>query len=184
MRRSLSLAVAIAITATACGGSSGSSALESAIKAETGQDVDVQQNGDGFTVETDDGSITFGADGDSTDITTTDADGNEFSLNSGTDVPTDFPLPVPDNVDISSATTFEMPEGTSYGLIFDFDPSRVDEISNLYRDALESQGLNVEGSGSGTDGEVIVADSDSVAVIVLIDNYGEYWEASISWTPM
>ncbi len=53
------------------------------------------------------------------------------------------PLPVPDNVNISSATTFDMPQGKSFGLIFDFDPSRADETTKLYKDSLSTSGLNV-----------------------------------------
>jgi len=188
MRRLFAVLAAVAFISTACGGSgSGSAAdnaLAKAIEAETGQQVDLQQNGDGLTVKTDDGSITFGADGNSTDISGTDAAGNDFSVSSGTDVPADFPLPVPDNVDIISATTFELPEGKSFGLIFDFDPTRTDEIAQLYRDALSAQGLGVEDSGSGPDGVVIVGSSDTLGVIVSIDDYGDYWEASISWTPI
>jgi len=101
----------VAFISTACGGSgSGSAAdnaLAKAIEAETGQQVDLQQNGDGLTIKTDEGSVTLGADG--TDISGTDAAGNDFSVTSGTDVPADFPLPIPDNVDITSATTFELP---------------------------------------------------------------------------
>jgi len=178
---------AVAVVATACGGSGsgslGGNALEKAIEAETGHKVDLQQDGDGFTVETDEGSITFGANGDSTDITGTDAQGNKISITGGTDVPADFPLPVPDNVEISSVTTFDMPQGKSFGVIFDFDPSRVEEIANLYRDALKSQALNIEDNGPGVDSMVIVGSNDAVNVIVRIDNYGGYWEANISWTP-
>jgi len=185
MRKLLAMLTAVVAIATACGGSGSGSlsgkALEKAIEAETGQNVDVQQDGDGITIKTDEGSLTFGANGNSTDITGTDANGN--SMTGGTDVPADFPLPVPDNVDISSVTTFEMPEGKSFGIIFDFDPSRVDEITNLYKDALSSQGLTVDDSGPGADGTVIIGSGDALNVIVMIDNYGDYWEANISWTP-
>jgi len=186
MRKLSAVLAAVMITAAACGGSGSGSvadnAIAKAIEAETGQPVDVQQNGDGLTVQTDDGSITFGSDGN--EVAVTDADGNDFSFNSGTDVPADFPLPVPDNVDISSATTFEMPEGKSFGLIFDFDPSRYDEMTQIYKDALNSHGLTVEDSGGGPDGIVIIGSSDALNIIVSIDNYGDYWECSISWTPV
>jgi len=101
-----------------------------------------------------------------------DDQGNNYSLASGTDVAADSPLPVPDNVDISSATTFDMPQGRSFGLIFDIDPARADEITKLYKDSLSTSGLNVEDSGGGPDGVAIIGDN------------GDYWECSISWTPL
>lgn len=186
MRKLLVVLAVVAATASACGGSGsgslGGNAIAKAVDASSGQKADVQQGSDGATVKTDDGSITFGANGDSIDITGTDAQGNDFSVSGGTEVPADFPLPVPDNVEISSATTFDMPEGRSFGLIFDFDGSRAAEITKLYRDTLNAQGLSVQDSG-GDDGAVIVGSSDVLNVIVSINNFGDYWEASLSWTP-
>jgi len=79
MRKLLVVLVAIAATASACGGSSsdslGGNAIAKAVKAGSGQKADVQQGGAGATVKTDDGPITLGANGDSTDITGTDAQG-------------------------------------------------------------------------------------------------------------
>jgi len=185
MTRALLVMLSITLTAAACGGSgSSSSDLEAAIEAETGQNVDIDQDGDSLTIDTDDGSITLGADS-SSDFSVTDTDGNTFSASGSGEVPADFPLPVPDNVEITTVTTFELPEGTTFGLIFNFDPSRADEISALYVDALNSLGATVDSSESPNgDGVVITGSSDTVFVAVITTNYGDYFEANISWTPM
>lgn len=62
-------------------------AVERAVESETGEDVDVDLdfNDDGFSIESDQGDITFSADGDGIEIDGTDDDGNDFSLDASED---------------------------------------------------------------------------------------------------
>jgi hypothetical protein len=60
-------------------------AVERAVEADSGGDVEVEFNDDGLSVESDDGNVTFSADENGVEIEGTDADGNDFSLDADED---------------------------------------------------------------------------------------------------
>jgi len=189
MRRILATAIATTLLAASCGGSAtslSSKALEKAIENQTGENIDFSQNGDGFTVQTEDGSLSFGSGDNGSVASGTDADGNSFKFTDGQQVPDGFPLPMPDKVNVSYGSTQEYSgdtvTDTDYAVTFSFDPSRVGELVAFYEQALADANLNIVGSSRYEDSVSIVADLDKISVMVDMQNYGEYWEASVFWT--
>jgi len=188
MRRISVLIAAITLLAAACGGSSGTGspfgdkALEKAAE-QAGANVDVNSDG-GLTINTDDGSLTIGgtdANGNSVDFSATGANGEVVVGKSYDSVPPDFPLPVPENVDIAYSSSTEVAGDTAWTLTFDFDPSRVDEIAALYESAATDQGFAVDGSSRDADSYMMIASRDTLNIIVGMTNYGDYWEADVEW---
>jgi len=187
MKRILAVAFATALLAASCGGSGNSltgRALEKAIESQGGGNIDFSQNGDGFTVETEDGSLSFDSGDNGSVASGTDSDGNSFKFTDTQQVPDGFPLPMPDNVEVTHGNTSEFKGQTSYSVTYSFDPSRVDELKAFYGKTLTDMGLNMAGSSQFTDSVSIVADSDTVSVIIDMQNYGDYWETSAFWTPI
>lgn len=60
-------------------------AVERAVESESGENVDVDFNDDGISVESDEGDFTLSADEDGVEIDGTDGDGNDFSVNADED---------------------------------------------------------------------------------------------------
>ncbi len=173
-------ALGLTLVLSACGGGGDGSLAEKIVEQQTGQDVDVDRGDGSVTITGEDGSITF----DDSGGITVESDEGTATLSQSEEVPPDFPLPVPDGVQVTGASRIEVGDQVSWTVIFDFDPSRVDEIADLYLKAVEAAGLQVEASSPDPGSRTIVASDDRVFVIVSLDDYGEYWEASVSWTPM
>ncbi len=155
--RKLSILVSVlAMMAAACGGSSGSgSPLANQAPDTTATPTSTTVNGN--------------------------ANGDTAATTSDTSVPADFPLPVPDNIDIIDASTTSGDQGEGWELTFHFDPSRVDEISQLYEDATTNQGFNIEGNYRDADFSSLIASKDKLNIEVLMTNYGDYWKAFVKW---
>lgn len=177
------------LLAAACGGSSGSgspftdNALEKAVEQADGN-IDINSNDGSLTINTDDGSVTFGgtdADGGNVDFSATGANGEDVVGKSFTSVPPEFPLPVPDNVDIFYVGSTEIGGEANWVLTIDFDPSRVDEIATLYESAATDQGFTIDGTSKDADSYMMIASRDALNIVVGMTNYGDYWEADVEW---
>ena len=81
-------ATALILVASSCGDvveRATEEAVERAVEAEGGENIDVEFNEDGISVQSEDGNISLSADGNGLEIEGTDADGNDFSLDAGED---------------------------------------------------------------------------------------------------
>ncbi len=169
MRKLWILIPVLAMIAAACGGSgsgSGSPLTNQALDQAADQaDANVDVNTDGA-------SGTFQA---------TDSDGDTVSGDSFTTVPPDFPLPVPDRVDNIDASVTESGQDKTWLLMFDFDTSRVDEISKLYESAATDQGFTIDGTETNTDGYTMMATNGDITILVTMYNYDAYTEAAVEW---
>jgi hypothetical protein len=166
--RFLVLLTAMAIAATGCASAAENiveNALENAIEEEVGSgnaEVDIDEDDGSVSIETDEGSIQIG----------------------GTDIPSDFPLPVPDIEEVLGVTS-QSSGGAEYTqVILSIDPDDLDEIADLYEGFFEDQGwetsridsssgdarnLWITGTGDGVDAAASLgySDGDDAATLSL-----------------
>lgn len=122
--RLLVLLMVMAIAATGCAGAAENiveNALENAIEDEGGSgnvNIEIDEDEGSASIETDEGSIQIG----------------------GTDIPSDFPLPIPDYEEVSGVITSSQEGTESTQIILSFDPDDIDEVADLYEEFFNDQG--------------------------------------------
>ncbi len=140
---------------------------EKALSEETGGTVDIKDNG--------------------ISVSGTDASGNDVTVNiGGTDLPADFPLPLPDKATVTFVTTSESPDGMAYLVTVQFPPEGFDDAVSLYEGFLDSHGFETQKTVTDSGGDrsaILIASSDEAEVFISITPYGDYDEASLSWGP-
>ena len=163
--RAAVISAASAVALTGCGNAVddlAEGAVEKALENEIGPSAEVQIDGDSFTVDTEEGSITAGAGS----------------------VPEDFPsdVPLPDG-EVSFAQRLDSGEGLGWSVVITTggDPATVaEQVSN----DLESAGFSVENASQfgGTDGAggTVLAEKDDLSVLVLVA--GEGGETVVTYT--
>jgi len=74
------------------------------------------------------------SDGETAETTATDvpAAANPNAIRS--DLPDDFPVPVPDGGEVQTAARQDTPEGPSFGALIKFEDGRYDELVSFYDD--------------------------------------------------
>jgi len=163
----IALALVLMVVASACG-KAAELATEKALEQASGDQVDIK--GDG-TVE----------------VKTTDAEGNEQSLTLGeTELPSDFPMPIPPDGKVVSVSTLDSAAGTAYVVSVDFPPDQFDAVVQLYEDFMNKEGFEVSKSVSnegGTRSAFIIGDRTDVGAVVSVEEFGDYDEATLSWSP-
>jgi len=144
---------------------------EKALSEETGGTVDIKDNG--------------------ISVSGTDASGNDVTAKAnigGTDLPADFPLPLPDKATVTFVTTSESPDGNGMGYLVSvqFPPEGFDDAVSLYEGFLDSHGFETQKTVTDSGGDrntILIASSDEAEVFISITSYGDYDEASLSWGP-
>lgn len=187
-RRVLGAVVAMtAVVATSCSDAA-ESGIENLIESQGGGDVDLDLDGDGgFSVQTEDGSMTIDEDGnfvitDENGETITGQAGEEdgefnvesedgsFSAGSTTEIPDEWPseIPEPDGLAISSATVI----GSSTDQAITVSGSvGGPEFTESYGDALESAGYTQESTFESGDtiNRVYMNDAWTIGVVYFGD---------------
>lgn len=158
--RFLVVLIAMAIAATGCASAAENiveNAIENAIENEGGSgdvNIDIDEDDGSVSIDTDEGSIEIGS----------------------TDIPDDFPLPIPDYEEILAVTTqsFEGTESTQ--AILSFDPDDINQVADLYKDFFDDQGWEVNRLDSSADNVTSIwisgtsDDVDAAAVIGYSDD--------------
>ena len=132
-------------------------AVERALENEIGSSADVEVDEDGFTIDTDEGSISAG---------------------SGS-VPEDFPadVPLPDG-EVSFSQRLETADGLGWSVVI-ATSGEAGSVGQQIRSDLENNGFDVEEStqfsGEGGSGGTILAERSDLSVLVVVtaDDSGE-----------
>ncbi len=131
MKRSLRLGtavIALALIAAACGG--GDNLAEAIVNSQTDGNVNISNDGQTITFETEDGTGTINTDGEGNiSFEGTDESGGQISLSgAGGEVPSDFPLPIAPGGTVG--LTMNSPEGELYTITY---PNEVfDQLAEMY----------------------------------------------------
>jgi hypothetical protein len=70
----------------------------------------------------------------------------------GTDIPEDFPLPIPDYEEVMGVVTQSDDSGAYSSVILSFDPGDLDDVADLYEDFFNDQDWEVSRTNSSSDG--------------------------------
>jgi len=136
---------AVAIATTGCGRlieRATEEAVEQAIEADSGEDVEVDFGDGEIRVESEDGDITFSADEEGVQIDGTDADGNDFSVDAD-----------------EGGVQIESEDGTSLDIDEDGTFVATDENGEVFTGEADGEGgFTVEGS----DGNDVFSTSDGI----------------------
>jgi hypothetical protein len=151
--------VVLALVAVGCG-KAAETVLEGAIENQLEEDgggdvnVNVDEDGGSISIETDEGSVNIG----------------------GTEIPDDFPLPVPDYEEVVGVVT-QTGEFASSMVTLSFDPDDFDDVAALYEDFFDEDGWEVSRTESNADGDRMVifyASKDAVSASAIVGyNDGE-----------
>ncbi len=130
--------VVLALVAVGCGKAAENiieGAIENQLEEEGGGDVDVNLDEDdgSISIETDEGSMNIG----------------------GTDVPDDFPLPLPDYEEVVGVVT-QTGDFASSMVTVTFDPDDFEDVAELYGDFFNDDGWEVSRTDSSSDGDRMV----------------------------
>lgn len=141
----------------------GEKAAEETLEVSTGGDVDIDSDGDSFTIETDEGSMTYGE---------------------GSEVPDDFPsdMPIYEPSEVTSSSTAEANGKKSFSLTFD-STGDYTKIVDYYKKELPNNGWKVNSTtsgGSDSSKSALISGSMGEKKSVIITVAEEDGEASFS----
>lgn len=121
-------------------------AVEKAVEDDTGEDVDIEFDDNGISIESDDGDFTLTADEDGVEIDGSDADGGEFSLDAdenGIEVESD-----------DGTVSLELDEDGGFTV--------TDEDGEVFSGEVDSDGDDVEFTVEGDDGEAVFSSAEGI----------------------
>ncbi len=171
MRR-ISILVAVMLTLSACGAAAKQVADKAADKVAE-QALQANDLGDAnVDVDSDSGQI---------EVSGTDPDtGEDINISvGGTDVPADFPMPLPDTGQVVAVNTVMMGDATAYEVRVQIDPGDWDAIRDFYEKWMTDQGMDPFRTDEGLLGST---DEGAVATVV-IDDVGGSPVVNLNWTP-
>ncbi len=177
----LSMLLVLVLAAAGCGfgDSAGERLMEEVAGEAADEDVDLDMDEDGITIETEDGEVSMDEDG----FSATGEDG-EFEAGAGGELPDDFPdeMPVPDG-EIQLASSGSDADGQQLQVTIVAEDD-LEALEALYADELEAGGWDVEeeaemsmdgmrsrvlaAEGHGWDGSVTLTQTDDEPPLVNI----------------
>jgi len=98
--------------------------------------------------------------------------------NSNPNVPSDFPLPVPDWAQIDSVQNFESPGVPNYVIQISMDASKAQQTADAIRAFYKDQGLSIDDSDT-----FIMARNSEVFSTVTVIETGDRTSMILSWAP-
>jgi len=98
--------------------------------------------------------------------------------NSNPNVPSDFPMPVPDWAQIDSVQSFESTGVPSYVIQISMEAPKAQETADAIRAFYKDQGLPIDDSGS-----FIMAQNSEVFSTVTVIEAGDRTSMILSWAP-
>lgn len=174
MNSRIALAALLAVASAACGGSDDAAdpaeepaAAEEAAEEAAEPDVD------------DENDVDIDAGDDGIVVTGSDAAGEEAQIVIGaSEIPDDFPMPIPEGAEVVHVSSIDTSAGSSTSVTVEIDPAETPQVIALYEQWYADQGLETMSSET-----MVIADSDSVASLVQITDYGDYAEVILTWSP-
>ncbi len=175
MRRMTVLVVVAALTLSACG-KAAETAVEKAAEQATEQALESDAAGDGGDVDVD-----LGTDSEGINISGTDAEtGENVQIQmGGSEIPADFPMPLPDTGEVVNVSFLTMDDVTAYEVRLQIDPKDWKAIREFYTQWMDDQGMDLLAS----DEAVFGSTDDGAVASVAYDDYGDYGEVRVGWTP-
>lgn len=175
MRRTSILMVVAMVALSACGNVADKVAERAAEKV-TEKALEANSSSDGGDV-----SVDLGSDSEGINISGTDAEtGDDVEIQMGAgEVPADFPMPLPDSGQVIDVSFFTVGDDTSYQVTLEIDPQDWSEILDFYTNWMNDQGMEVLSS----DDAVVGTADDGTVASVAYDDYGEYGEVGLGWSP-
>jgi hypothetical protein len=179
------------------------SALEEAIAEYLDGDIDIEFGEDGFSVESEDGSVSIDGDGTFTvidedgDQTTgeidIDADGGDLSIDgqdagvefsTGSELPEGWPtdVPVPDDIDITSSTSLDE-DGAASIILTGTSPGDPVGWANAYGEQLQDAGFSEESRFEADDDVTAFYLDDTWNVAVIATSVSGSTSVSVSVNP-
>jgi hypothetical protein len=169
----LALAAVAALGLTACGGQdlserAAEEIIEQQLEAE-GENVDIDLNDGDVRIETPEGSTVINVDEDGNgEIQFEGGDGSgqvQFDEGGGVDLPDNYPseVPLPDGLNIQSATSFDAPEGPTFIITGAIDGD-FSAATEAYASALGSAGFEQQSMTESTDGTFFAFVGDGWAI--------------------
>jgi hypothetical protein len=184
LQRLIAIIVTAILVLTACSNAA-ETLTEKAIEAQTGGNVDISDDGDSISFESEDGSgsisIQSGDDGDTGTISGTDAEGNEFSTNvGGTEIPDDFPMPVFEPSEVTAVVTTEASAGTAYIVKLGIARDDAEAALAFYMDWFTAEGMEIVATIDMGLGSILASSDSATAQVSIID---EPVEILLNWSP-
>ena len=170
-RRLIVIVVSAALLLTACG---------------TGGEIDISDDGNSISFESEDGSGTISIQTDEDDetgsISGTDGSGNEFTVDvGGSEIPDDFPMPVFEPSEVTGVIKTETSAGNSYIINLVIAEGDVDPVLDFYEDWFDSEGMEIVAKIEVGLGSLLAASDTAAAQVSVLD--GPPVEVLLSWTP-
>ncbi len=166
MKKLLAAMLLVSLVASACsGGSSGdgeSSAAESQPPTSAAPSTSVGTEPTGTTLK----------------VTGTNASGVTEGITTGETVPDGFPMPMPNGANVTFVVEGQGLSEPNYVVQYNVDSSRLDEITALYTDFLDRQGMTFFGDNTSFGGE----SSTHLAGISILDT-GSSLDITLNWAP-
>jgi len=177
--RMLAAGAVLMLLVSACGNVA-ETVAEQVIENQSGGDVNIANDGSSMQVTDEDGNtVDFTSTDGKVVVTGTDDEGNESTIEvGGTEVPADFPMPIPDGAEVTNVSTIDTPEGSSTFVTFEIDPGDTADVLEMYKTWFADQGMEVT-SAEG----MVIGGSDTVASFVQVADNGTYAEVIITWSP-
>lgn len=182
MNSRIALAALLAVASAACGGSDDAAdpAEEPAAAEEAGEEAGEEAAEEAAEPDVDDeNDVDIDAGDDGIVVTGSDAAGEEAQIVIGaSEIPDDFPMPIPEGAEVVHVSSIDTSAGSSTSVTVEIDPAETPQVIALYEQWYADQGLETMSSET-----MVIADSDSVASLVQITDYGDYAEVILTWSP-
>lgn len=180
MRTRILVGGAVLMLVVAACGNAAETVAERVIENQTGDDVNLSDDGESMQVTDEEGNtLDINSDDETIVITGTDEEGNESIIEmGGTEVPEEFPMPIPDGSEVTNVSSFESPAGASYTVTVEIDPGETAAVLEMYKTWYADQGLEVSSSDS-----MVIGSNDSTTSLAQITDYGDYSEVILTWSP-
>jgi hypothetical protein len=179
------MAVAATLVLTACG-KAADTLTEKAIEAQTGAEIDISDDGNSISFESENGSgsisIQTDEDAETGSISGTDDSGNEFKVDvGGAEIPDDFLMPVFEPSEVTGVIKTETGAGTSYIVKLVIAEDDADSVLDFYKDWFASEGMEIVAIIEIGLGSILAGSDTAAAQVSILD--GPPVEVLLSWTP-
>ncbi|MFT7600660.1 MAG: hypothetical protein ACI8TP_003604 [Acidimicrobiales bacterium] len=186
IRRLIVMVVAATLLLSACG-KAAEMVTEEAIERQSGGDVNVSDDGESISFESEDGSgsisIESDDDGETGTISGTDTEGNEFSTSvGGSEIPDDFPMPVFEPSTVVAVITSETSAGSAFIVKLEIARGDADAALAFYEDWFSAEGMEIMALLEIGLGGILAGTDTAAAQVSIID--GPPVEVLLNWSPI
>ncbi len=171
------LAVALATVLAGCGAAvdkaseaAAEKVVEKAVESGIDGDVDIERDGDGFSIETEDGSMTVDGEGNMV----IEGEDGTMTMETGEELADDFPdIPLPGAMAIETTSRVDSGDGTVLHIVSAVMDADAKSTFEAYGTALEDAGFDIDlNNVSNSDGEfygmVMATKNESLQVTTVL----------------